>query len=188
MHQTIESKNKALVLGAFDTLFNKRNYAAAERYWSPDYIQHSAHIGPGREGLFDLIKVSGARVTGNRAPLAMKIAILDDYQNVEPTSRLVNTSRGPIVDEASVINALRSHAIAGAAIDVFDQEPLSAQHPFRTMDNVLATPHIGYVTENLYRTFYGDAVTNITAWLDKQAQGKAASVPHILPSPVMRDL
>ena len=56
MNQTIESKNKALVLEAFDTLFNKRDYAAAERYWSPDYIQHSAHIGPGREGLFDLIK------------------------------------------------------------------------------------------------------------------------------------
>jgi predicted SnoaL-like aldol condensation-catalyzing enzyme len=56
MSQTTESKNKALVLEAFDTLFNKRNYAAAERYWSPDYIQHSAHIAPGREGLFDLIK------------------------------------------------------------------------------------------------------------------------------------
>src|SRR2546428_12948285 len=56
MNQTIEAKNKALVLEAFDTLFNKRDYAAAERYWSPDYIQHSAHIGQGREGLFDLIK------------------------------------------------------------------------------------------------------------------------------------
>jgi predicted SnoaL-like aldol condensation-catalyzing enzyme len=56
MRQTTESKNKALVLEAFDTLFNKRDYVAAEGYWSPDYIQHSAHIEPGREGLFDLIK------------------------------------------------------------------------------------------------------------------------------------
>ena len=56
MNQTIESKNKALVLEAFDTLFNKRDYLTAERYWSPDYIQHSAHIEPGREGLFNLIK------------------------------------------------------------------------------------------------------------------------------------
>jgi predicted SnoaL-like aldol condensation-catalyzing enzyme len=56
MGQTIESKNKALVLEAFDTLFNKRDYEAAERYWSPNYIQHSAHIPPGREGLFNLIK------------------------------------------------------------------------------------------------------------------------------------
>jgi predicted SnoaL-like aldol condensation-catalyzing enzyme len=56
MNRTVESKNKALVLEAFDTLFNKRDYAAAEKLWSPHYIQHSAHIAPGREGLFDLIK------------------------------------------------------------------------------------------------------------------------------------
>ena len=56
MNPTVESKNKELVLEAFDTLFNKRDYAAAEEFWSPHYIQHSAHIAPGREGLFDLIK------------------------------------------------------------------------------------------------------------------------------------
>jgi predicted SnoaL-like aldol condensation-catalyzing enzyme len=56
MSQTTQERNKALVLEAFDTLFNKRDYVAAERYWSPNYIQHSAHIAPGREGLFDLIK------------------------------------------------------------------------------------------------------------------------------------
>jgi len=56
MSQSIQATNKALVLEAFDTLFNKRDYAQAERYWSPDYIQHSAHIAPGREGLFNLIK------------------------------------------------------------------------------------------------------------------------------------
>ena len=56
MSQTVQERNKALVLEAFDTLFNKRDYAVAERYWSPDYIQHSAHIEPGREGLFNLIK------------------------------------------------------------------------------------------------------------------------------------
>ena len=56
MNRTVESKNKALVQEAFDTLFNKRDYAAAEKFWSPHYIQHSAHIAPGREGVFDLIK------------------------------------------------------------------------------------------------------------------------------------
>jgi predicted SnoaL-like aldol condensation-catalyzing enzyme len=56
MKQTLESKNKALVLKAFDTLFNKRDYATAEKFWSPTYIQHSAHIPPGREGLFNLVK------------------------------------------------------------------------------------------------------------------------------------
>ena len=58
MSQTIQEKNKALVLEAFDTLFNKRDYAAAEKYWSPTYIQHSAHIEPGRDGLFNLIRSS----------------------------------------------------------------------------------------------------------------------------------
>jgi phosphoglycerate dehydrogenase-like enzyme len=86
---------------------------------------------------------------------------------MKPTSRLINTSRGPIVDEPSLIKALGLHAIAGAAIDVFDQEPLPSEHPFRSMDNMLATSHIGYVTEGLYRTFYGDTVTSITAWLNK---------------------
>jgi predicted SnoaL-like aldol condensation-catalyzing enzyme len=62
MNQTKEAKNKALVLEAFDTLFNKRDYVAAERYWSPDYIQHSAHIEPGRDGLFNLIKKYPASV------------------------------------------------------------------------------------------------------------------------------
>jgi phosphoglycerate dehydrogenase-like enzyme len=92
---------------------------------------------------------------------------------MKPTSRLINTSRGPIVDEPSLIKALRSHAIAGAAIDVFDEEPLPALHPFRSMDNVLATPHIGYVSESLYLTFYGDSLANITAWLDGQNKDKA---------------
>lgn len=58
MSEAIQEKNKALVLGAFDTLFNKRNYATAEKFWSPKYIQHSAHIPPGRDGLFNLIKAS----------------------------------------------------------------------------------------------------------------------------------
>jgi phosphoglycerate dehydrogenase-like enzyme len=92
---------------------------------------------------------------------------------MKPTSRLINTSRGPIVDESSLIKALKSRAIAGAAIDVFEEEPLPAQHPFRSLDNILATPHIGYVSESLYRTFYGDSLANITAWLDSWDKDKA---------------
>ena len=59
MKPTMENKNKAIVLEAFDTLFNRRDYAAAEKYWSPDFIQHSAHIPPVRAGLFNLIKANG---------------------------------------------------------------------------------------------------------------------------------
>jgi phosphoglycerate dehydrogenase-like enzyme len=88
---------------------------------------------------------------------------------MKPTAWLINTSRGPIVDQAELIEALQAHQIAGTALDVFDAEPLPADHPFRTLDNVLATPHIGYVTEELYRTFYGDAAASIAAWLDTSA-------------------
>jgi phosphoglycerate dehydrogenase-like enzyme len=87
---------------------------------------------------------------------------------MKPTARLINTSRGPIIDEQALIRALRNKQIAGAAIDVFDIEPLPASHPFRTFDNVLATPHIGYVAQGLYRTFYEDSVSNIRKWLDSR--------------------
>lgn len=93
----------------------------------------------------------------------------EEFALMKPTARFVNTSRGPIVDEAALIEALRTRSIAGAAIDVFDVEPLQADHPFRKLDNVLATPHIGYVTEDLYRTFYGDAAASIGGWLEKNA-------------------
>jgi phosphoglycerate dehydrogenase-like enzyme len=89
---------------------------------------------------------------------------------MKPTARLVNTSRGPIVDEQALISVLKNKQIAGAAIDVFDMEPLPPSHPFRTLDNVLATPHIGYVSQGLYKTFYEDTVANIRKWLDTQVR------------------
>jgi phosphoglycerate dehydrogenase-like enzyme len=85
---------------------------------------------------------------------------------MKPRAWLVNTSRGPIVDDSALTTALREHRIAGAAVDVFDVEPLPADHPYRSLDNMLATPHVGYVSQNLYRAFYGDTVRNIVAWLD----------------------
>ena len=85
---------------------------------------------------------------------------------MKPTARLVNTSRGPIVVEADLLAALRNGKIAGAGIDVFDQEPLPPDHPFRSQANLLATPHIGYVSRGLYARFYQDTVDNIRRWLD----------------------
>jgi phosphoglycerate dehydrogenase-like enzyme len=90
---------------------------------------------------------------------------------MKPTARLVNTSRGPIVVEADLIAAIRDKKIAGAAIDVFDQEPLPLDHPLRSLPNLLATPHIGYVSRGLYERFYQDTVANICRWLDSQAVG-----------------
>jgi len=78
---------------------------------------------------------------------------------------LINTSRGPIVDETALIAALTEKRIAGAGLDVFDREPLPVDHAFRRLENVVATPHVGYVTEEAYRFFYGQSVENIEAWL-----------------------
>jgi phosphoglycerate dehydrogenase-like enzyme len=90
----------------------------------------------------------------------------DELSLMKHSARLVNTSRGPIVAEAALIAALKSGQIAGAAIDVYDTEPLEPLHPYRNMANLLATPHIGYVSRGLYERFYRDTVSNITAWLD----------------------
>jgi phosphoglycerate dehydrogenase-like enzyme len=78
---------------------------------------------------------------------------------------LVNTSRGPIVDEDALVDALRADTIAGAGLDVFEVEPLPLEHPFRQLENTVITPHIGYVTTETYETFYGEALEDIQAWL-----------------------
>ena len=94
----------------------------------------------------------------------------DDLALMKTSSLLVNTSRGPLVDEAALVSALTSRKIALAALDVFDTEPLAADHPLRSLENVLGTPHIGYVADDLYRIFYGDTVKAVDAWLAQRAK------------------
>src|SRR6266481_2225987 len=96
-----------------------------------------------------------------------------ELERMKPTARLINASRVPIVEEQALISVLKNKQIAGAAIDVFDIEPLPPSHPFRTLENVLATPHIGYVSHGLYKTFYEDTVSNIRKWLDDVIQDEA---------------
>jgi phosphoglycerate dehydrogenase-like enzyme len=83
---------------------------------------------------------------------------------MQPTSYLVNTSRGPLIDEGALVAALRDGRIAGAALDVYDTEPLPVDHPLRALSNTVLTPHLGYVTTGTYEVYFRDAVEDIVAW------------------------
>jgi phosphoglycerate dehydrogenase-like enzyme len=140
-----------------------------------DVIAWSQNLTPQRASQAGAAWVSREELFGRSDVLSIHLVLSDrtrglvngaDIAAMKPTSWLVNTSRGPIVDEESLLAALRSKSIAGAALDVFDTEPLPAGHPLRNLPNVLATPHIGYVAEDLYRTFYSDAAVSVAAWLD----------------------
>ena len=89
---------------------------------------------------------------------------------MKPSAYLINTSRGPIVDEDALLNALKSREITGAGLDVFDVEPLPANHPLLALDNVLLTPHLGYVTQETYRAFYGQSLDNIRSFIEGNPQ------------------
>lgn len=98
-----------------------------------------------------------------------------EFGLMKPSAYLINTSRGPIVDEAALVEALRNRAIAGAGLDVYDVEPLPAGHPLRSLPNAILVPHQGYVVAENYRIFYQGAVDNIRAWLDGKAVNELTS-------------
>ncbi|HXG19139.1 MAG TPA: D-2-hydroxyacid dehydrogenase family protein [Methylomirabilota bacterium] len=85
---------------------------------------------------------------------------------MKPSAYIINTSRGPILDEQALVEALQNKQIAGAGLDVFDEEPLPLDHPLRQLPNTVITPHIGYVTEDTYKVFFAQTVENIKAFLD----------------------
>ena len=89
-----------------------------------------------------------------------------EFALMKPTAYIINTSRGPLIDEAALIDTLQNGRIAGAGLDVYHREPLGPDYPLYRLDNVVLTPHLGYVVEESFRAFYGDTVENILAWLD----------------------
>jgi phosphoglycerate dehydrogenase-like enzyme len=95
---------------------------------------------------------------------------------MKPTAFLVNTARGPIVEEAALLDALRARRLAGAALDVFDVEPLPGGHPFLALDNVVLTPHLGFVTAEGYAVFFGQAVEAILAFLDGKTPARVVAL------------
>jgi len=100
------------------------------------------------------------------SPRSRSLVTAAELGLMKPTAYLINTSRGPIVDEKALIAALNERRIAGAGLDVFDIEPLPLDHPFRHMDNVVITPHLGYVSQQNYERYFPDIVEDIRGWID----------------------
>ncbi|MFE1790510.1 D-2-hydroxyacid dehydrogenase family protein [Streptomyces sp. NPDC059525] len=137
--------------------------------WSQNLTKERAEaegatLAPSKEALLagsDFVSVHLALGERTRGLIgAAELALM------RPTAYLVNTSRSAIVDQEALLEALRDGRIAGAGLDVFDTEPLPAGHPLRTAPNLLATPHLGYVTRANYATYYGEAVEDVLAFLD----------------------
>jgi len=135
--------------------------------WSPNLTpQRAAEVGAyfvEKEELFATADVVSVHLKlGDRS---RGLVGADELRSMRRDSWLVNTSRGPIVDEAALLTAVREGWIAGAALDVYDEEPLPADHPFRNTPGILATGHLGYVTVGNYRIYYTDAVEDVAAFL-----------------------
>jgi phosphoglycerate dehydrogenase-like enzyme len=136
--------------------------------WSQNLTPETAHqhgaLLVSKEELFRIADVVSIHLV--LSPRTKGIIGARELGSMKPTAYFVNTSRGPLVDEIALIETLRRQAIAGAALDVYDIEPLPAGHPFRSLERMLATPHIGFVTDETYKVFYRDTVENILAWLN----------------------
>lgn len=146
------------------TAFGMDVLAWSENLTEERAAEAGARLARGKEELLD-----GSDIVSVHLQLSERTRGLlgeEELRAMRPHAYLVNTSRAAIIDRAALLRALREGWIAGAGLDVFDTEPVPADDPLRTLPNVLATPHLGYVTERNYRTFYGEAVEDIAAFLD----------------------
>jgi len=148
--------------------------ARIARAFEMNVIAWSTNLTPEAAAAKDALYVSKAELFERSDIVSVHLVLSDrtrgivaaeDLARMKPTAWFVNTSRGPLVDEPALVDALREGRIAGAALDVFGTEPLPLEHPLRTLPNAISTPHIGFVTRQTYQTFYGDTVTNIVRWL-----------------------
>jgi D-3-phosphoglycerate dehydrogenase len=135
--------------------------------WSTN-LTHEACVAAGvtyasKDELFSKADVISIHVVLSRR--SRGLVTRADIARMKPTAYLINCARGPIVDEDALLEALQTKKIAGAGLDTFSVEPLPLDHPLRKLDNVVLTPHLGYVTEQNYRRYYTDMVEDIAAWL-----------------------
>lgn len=136
--------------------------AAWSQHLDPDVAKKAHAKAVSKESLFSRSDV--VTVHYKLSPRSEGLVGAAELALMKPTAVLVNTSRGPIVDRVALLSALRSGSIAGAALDVYDTEPLPLSDPLRSLSNVVLTPHLGYVTDDAYRVFYGDAAEDIAAF------------------------
>ena len=134
--------------------------------WSPNLTpERCKEVGvtyASKEDLFKTADVVSIHVV--LGPRSRGIVGREDLLRMKPTAYIVNTARGPIIDEAALLEVLQQKKIAGAGIDVFSVEPLPVDHPFRKLDNMVITPHLGYATEEVFRGHYVQMVEGIDAW------------------------
>ena len=165
----IEGKTLGVVgLGKLGTKVSKLAQAFGMNViaWSPNLTpERCKEAGVGyatKKELFSTADIITVHVV--LGPRSRGLVGAEDLARMKPTSYLVNTARGPIVDEMALLKTLQERKIAGAAIDVFSVEPLPVDHPFRKLDNIVLTPHLGYVTAESFRNHYSQMVEGIDAW------------------------
>jgi D-3-phosphoglycerate dehydrogenase len=136
--------------------------------WSQNLTaERCQEVGVGHVGKDDLFRQSDFITIHNVLSARSRGTVgAKEFGLMKPSAFLINTSRGPIVDEAAMLAALRDKKIAGAGLDVFDTEPLPLDHPLRKMDNVVLTPHLGYVSEQNYKHYFAGVVEDIRGFLD----------------------
>jgi D-3-phosphoglycerate dehydrogenase len=144
--------------------------------WSPNLTpERCKEVGVGyatKEELFSTADIVTVHVVLSDRSRGLVGAA--DLARMKPTSYLVNTARGPIVDEAALLETLKARKIAGAAVDVFSVEPLPVDHPFRKLDNLVLTPHLGYATQETFRAHYSQMIEGIEAWFKSEPMRRLA--------------
>src|SRR5438445_4822867 len=139
---------------------------------TPEKCKEAGVTYASKEQLFKTADVITVHVV--LGPRSRGLVGRDDLQRMKPTAYIVNTARGPIIDETALLEVLQQKKIAGAGIDVYSIEPLPVDHPFRKLDNMVITPHLGYATEEVFRGHYSQMVEGIDGWLKGDPPRKLA--------------